>query len=311
MKLKGLFLTLSLFTLLTCTMAQDDYYSPYKSHEKWFGSLNLGVNSFWGDINDNTNKLFPVTPFQSSFYKNRHFVLGGEFGKDITPFLTMGIAFKFANVSGKDYRTSREFYSYFNNEIVFAFTADILKLSKVRTNWGFYPRIGFGVYGFRTRLWNSNSGELLAVFPDYLINYELEQKVADKTPRYYYTFAIPFGVGVSYQLLPELTLYFETSMTWVNQDRLDAFSSDIKKFEGVWTSSLGVVYRFDFPVVRPKNVAGSQVYDPALKNDNLDKKYKRKKNRSSVIFKPAKSRTKSAVKQKRVKRKKFSIKNRE
>lgn len=138
MKFKGLFLTLSLFTLLTCTMAQDDYYSPYKSHEKWFGSLNLGVNSFWGDINDNTNKLFPVTPFQSSFYKNRHFVLGGEFGKDITPFLTMGIAFKFANVSGKDYRTSREFYSYFNNEIVFAFTADILKLSKVRTNWSFF-----------------------------------------------------------------------------------------------------------------------------------------------------------------------------
>lgn len=297
--------------LLTYTIAQDDYFSLYKPHEKWFGSLHLGVNSFWGDINDNTNKLFPITPFQSSFYKNRHIVLGGEFGKNITPFFTIGIAFKFANVSGKDYRTAREFYSYFNNEIVIVATADILRLSKIKSNWGLYPRIGLGIYGFKTRLWNSNTGELLALFPEYPINYELETKVIDKPPMHHYTFAIPFGIGVNYQLLPELTLFFETSMTWVNQDKLDAFSSKMRNFEGVWTSSIGVTYHFDFPIVRVKNIAGAQVYDPALKKDNLDKKYKHKKNRSSVIFKPAKSHTKGAVKQKKTKRKKFSIKTRE
>ena len=62
-------------------VAQKDNFSPYKAHEYWFGRLNFGTNSFWGDVNDNTNKIFPTTPFQSSFYKNRHFVLGGGFGK--------------------------------------------------------------------------------------------------------------------------------------------------------------------------------------------------------------------------------------
>ncbi len=46
---------------------------------------------------------------------------------------------------------------------------------------------------------------------------------------------------------------------------VDVYPSDYKKFEGVWTTSLGIVYQFDFPIVRVGQSSGVKSYDPALK----------------------------------------------
>jgi hypothetical protein len=83
-------------------------------------------------VNDNTNKIFPTTPFQSSFYKKRHFVLGGSFGKMVMPFWSVQLEFKLANISGRNYKTGQEIFSYLNNEIAFITNIDILKIANLK-----------------------------------------------------------------------------------------------------------------------------------------------------------------------------------
>ncbi len=302
---------LSLFVLISFIgKTQNENLVPYKAEKCWFGGLSLGVNSFWGDVNDYTNKLFPTTPFQSSFYQNRHIVLGGSFGKMIYPFWSLQLEFKLSNLSGRDYRTGKEFYSYLNNEIVIVTHIDFLRIANLKTNWMAYARLGMGIYGFKTTLWDFQTGDMLNIYPILLSPNGTIPPPSKPKPTYYqYAFAMPFGFGTGYKILPELTLFFETSMTWINHDMVDAYPSDKAKFEGVWTSSIGVTYQFNFPPMRNSHVAGAKVYDPALKDDHVSEEYQKKKRKSSVIFKPAKSHSKSAVKSKKAKRKTFSFKN--
>ena len=91
-----------LFTLSYTADSQTDNYTFYPAHKSREGGLSIGVNSFYGDVNDNTNKIFPATPFQRSFYQDRHFVVGGYFGKRMAPFWTLALNFKFGRVSGAD-----------------------------------------------------------------------------------------------------------------------------------------------------------------------------------------------------------------
>lgn len=306
MKLKLTCLGL-IFMFAVHAVAQKDNFSPYKAHEYWFGRLNFGTNSFWGDVNDNTNKIFPTTPFQSSFYKNRHFVLGGGFGKMVMPFWSVQLEFKLANLSGRNYRTGQEFFSYLNNEITFLTNIDILKIANLKTNWSAYVRLGVGVYGFKSRLWNTNTGDVVDAYPIMFAGNEIGVQNTVKPDLYQYALAIPFGLGAGYQIMPELKLFFESSMTWINHDMVDVYPSDYKKFEGVWITSLGIVYQFDFPIVRVRQSNGVKSYDPALKKDNVEDEYKRSKRKSSTSFKPAKSHSKSTIKSKKAKRKYFSF----
>ncbi len=292
--------------LLPALLPAQEKVEFYAVNEAWQGSLNIGVNSFWGDVNDYTNKILPTTPFQSSFYQQRCFVLGGFFGKRLTPFLNVNLEFKLSNLAGKNYKTSMQFYSRMNNEIVLTATLDILELCKVYSSWSVYPRIGFGVYGFKSRVWDPKTGRTINAYP---VRITGEETVQPTNPTHLqYTFAIPFGLGVGYRILPELNVFFETSMTWVNSDFLDAYESTARKFEGVWTSSIGVSYQFDFPIIRTHaKKGGYEAYDPALKKDNTEEQYKRMQQKSSVIHKPVKSHSKSAVKDKKMKRKQFSM----
>ena len=93
------------FPVLLSAQEKVEFYAV---NEAWQGSLNIGVNSFWGDVNDYTNKILPTTPFQSSFYQQRCFVLGGFFGKRLTPFLNVNLEFKLSNLAGKNYKTSMQ-----------------------------------------------------------------------------------------------------------------------------------------------------------------------------------------------------------
>lgn len=271
--------------------AQEDPYTFYYAHEAWEGGVQFGVNSFWGDVDDGTNKIFPATPFQSSFYQQRQFVLGGHFGKRLAPFWSVAVSFKLSNLSGRNHKEDLQFISKLNNEVVFITTFDILKMARANPNWSLYPRVGVGVYGFKSRLWNISDGAPVAAFPEGNI--------------FQYSLAIPFGVGVGYRPLPELHLFLETSMTWVNSDLLDAWRSPRRAFEGVWTTSIGVSYQFDFPAARKRGNGRYDALDPALKKDNAEAQYNRRKMRSSTINEPVKSKSKSAVKNKKAKRKTF------
>ena len=297
---------LALIILLPFASQAQEKIEFFDINEAWQGSLSIGVNSFWGDVNDYTNKILPTTPFQSSFYQQRCFVLGGFFGKRLTSYWNINIEFKLSNLAGKNYKTAMQFYSHMNNEIVFTTTVDILELCKVYSPWSLYPRIGVGVYGFKSRVWNTQTGVTINAYPVRVTGTETPNPTSPTHMQY--AFAIPFGVGVGYRILPELNIFFETSMTWVNSDYLDAYSSSSRKFEGVWTSSIGVSYQFDFPVIRSHATKGGyNAYDPALKKDNTEAEYKRMQEKSSVIHKPVKSHSKSAVKTKKAKRKQFSM----
>lgn len=277
--IRSIKLFIPLIALFLCSYianSQTDNYYFYQAHEAWEGSLNFGVNSFYGDINDNTNKMFPATPFQASFYKNRNFVFGGYFGKRMTPFWTLAFEFKLAHVSGADRSHSLAFHSFWNNELMITNTLDILSMCNLNTDWAVYPKIGFGIYGYQTKLWSTVDGEVLNDYPE--------------TP-YHYTFGLPFGIGGSYRIhdLPELRIYFETGVTFVAGDGLDGSTAldeltphHNRNFEGVWNTVVGVSYQFNFPPAGAKANPRSNNANDALKDDGVTNKYKRMRWKSNL-----------------------------
>lgn len=275
---KGLKLILAflLFAPIYSLHAQVDNYNFYHYYEAWEGGIDFGVNSFYGDVNDNTNKIFPATPFQASFYKDRHFVVGGYFGKRMTPFWTLALDFKFGRVSGKDKYEHLAFRTSWNTEVVISNTLDILSMCNLETNWSLYPKIGFGVYAFRTKLWDTQTGDIIHVYP----HSEMINGVVNPAG-YRCAFAIPAALGFGYRPLPELRVFFETGITWVNTDWLDAKISSKPSFEGVWNTVVGVSYQFDFTPHRGANPRHATAND-ALKDDGVNKKYKKMRNRSNL-----------------------------
>lgn len=275
---KGLKFFLAFLLLMPAYLlhSQIDNYYFYHDYEAWEGGVNFGVNSFYGDVNDNTNKIFPATPFQKSFYKDRHFVIGGYFGKRMTPFWTLALDFKFGRVSGKDKYEGMSFRTSWNTEVVISNALDILSMCNLNTKWAVYPKIGFGIYAFRSQLWDSRTGDILYNYPDS----EIKNGVISPAG-YRCSFAMPVALGASVRPIPELKISVEAGVTWVNNDYLDAYASGKRGFEGVWNTVVGVSYQFDFIPRRGANPRHATAND-ALKDDGVTKKYKKMRYRSNL-----------------------------
>lgn len=267
-----------LFTLCYTADSQMDNYYFYNDYESWEGGLSIGVNSFYGDVNDNTNKIFPATPFQRSFYQDRHFVVGGYFGKRMTPFWTLALDLKFGRVSGTNKYENLSFRTSWNTEVVISNSLDILSMANLTTNWSLYPKIGFGIYAFRSTLRNTVTNDVVRYFPTAEF---ADDGTAVKAAGYRCAFAMPIGLGVGFRPMPELRVFFETGITWVASDYLDAFASSKSSFEGVWNTMIGVSYQFDFIPRRGANPRYATAND-ALKDDGVTRKYKKMRNRSNL-----------------------------
>lgn len=269
---------LLLFTLFYTADSQIDNYFFYNDYESWEAGLSIGVNSFYGDVNDNTNKIFPATPFQRSFYQDRHFVVGGYFGKRMTPFWTLSLDFKFGRVSGADKYENLAFRTSWNTEVVLSNSLDILAMANLNTSWSVYPKIGVGIYAFRSTLWQTATNQTLGYFPDAHVS---EDGTSLKATGYRCAFAVPIAMGVGFRPIEELRIFFETGITWVANDFVDAYLSSKSSFEGVWNTMIGVSYQFDFTPRRGANPRYATAND-ALKDDGVTRKYKKMRNRSNL-----------------------------
>lgn len=267
-----------LFTLSYTADSQEDNYFFYHDYEAWEGGLSIGVNSFYGDVNDNTNKIFPATPFQRSFYQDRHFVVGGYFGKRMTPFWTLALDFKFGRVSGTNKYENLTFRTSWNTEVVISNSLDVLSMANLTTNWSLYPKFGFGIYAFRSTLRSTLTDLVVDCFPTAEF---ATDGTAVKAAGYRCAFALPVGLGVGFRPLPELRVFFETGITWVANDFLDAYASPSPAFEGVWNTMIGVSYQFDFIPRRGANPRYATANE-ALKDDGVTRKYKKMRNRSNL-----------------------------
>lgn len=276
--IRGIAVALLLFTLFYTADSQTDNYYFYNDYESWEGGLSIGVNSFYGDVNDNTNKIFPATPFQRSFYKDRHFVVGGYFGKRMTPFWTLALEFKVGRVSGADKYENLAFRTSWNTEVVISNSLDVLSMANLSTNWSLYPKIGVGIYAFRSHLWNTITEQTAGYYPSAEF---AGDGMVDRVTGYRCAFAMPVGLGVGFRPIPELRVFFETGITWVANDYLDAFASPKPSFEGVWNTMIGVSYQFDFIPRRGANPRYATAND-ALKDDGVTRKYKKMRNRSNL-----------------------------
>ena len=269
---------LLLFNLLYTADSQNDNYTFYQAHKSWEAGLSIGVNSFYGDVNDNTNKIFPATPFQRSFYQDRHFVVGGYFGKRMTPFWTLALDFKVGRLSGADKYSNLAFRTSWNTEVAISNSLDVLSMANLSTNWSLCPKIGFGFYAFRSTLRQTVTNQMVDYFPDALVG---EDGTFVKATGYRCAFAMPVALGVGFRPMPELRVFFETGITWVASDFLDAYASSKRSFEGVWNTMIGVSYQFDFTPVRGANPRHATANE-ALKDDGITKKYKKMRNRSNL-----------------------------
>ena len=285
-----------LFAPIYFLRSQTDNYYFYHDYEAWEGGIYMGVNSFYGDVNDNTNKIFPATPFQKSFYQDRHFVVGGYFGKRMTPFWTLSLDFNFGRVSGKMKYDNLAFRTSWNTQVTLSNTLDILSMCNLNTAWAVYPKIGFGVYAFRSQVWNTSTGGMINTFPHGEFDPGTNTTIARG---YRCAFAMPIALGGSFRPLPELRVFLETGITWVCTDMLDAYQSTQRGFEGIWNTVVGVSYQFNFTPYRGANPRSATSND-ALEDDGISKKYKKMRWKSNLgTGKPRYSTSSSIKKHKR------------
>lgn len=222
-----------LFTLVTVKVNAQFY----KGNQNWFAGVQVGMNAFWGDVDDGSNHIVPGGPFQSGFYKNHGIVGTVHFGKEITPFLTMRLQFRVENLKGQHRPDSLRFASPLNFELTALATIDILDLANANERWDFYPIIGIGAFAFRSTLYDMQTSKELDRFP--------QKETTIGKQKYGFSFALPFGLGVNFRATPRVHVNFETVMTWMGNDGIDIKLAKPKSFEGIWRSSLGVSFLFD------------------------------------------------------------------
>jgi len=209
----------------------------YRANENWFVGLQVGMNTFWGDVDDRSNHIVPGGPFQSGFYKNHGIVGTVSFGKEFAPFWNMRLQLRVENLKGQHRPNNLKFASPLNFELTALTTIDILDLANANERWDFYPIIGLGAFAFKSSLRDLESNDTLGHFP--------QKYTTIGKQKYGFSFALPFGLGVNFRATQRVNINFETIMTFMGNDGIDTRIEKPRNFEGIWRTSLGVSFLFD------------------------------------------------------------------
>lgn len=267
-----------IITLLIFTQIYS-YAQFYKSNENWSIGFQIGMNTFWGDVSDQSNHIIPSGPFQKDYYKNHGIVGSFYLSKEITNFWTMRLLFRTENLKSTDLPNNYKFISPLNFEFGIMTTIDILDLANVGQRWDFYPMFGLTAFCYKTTLYNLSGDTIIAHAPD-KYRYTGEQK-------YDFKLAIPVGLGVNFKATQSFHIHFETIMTCILSDAVDGIKIKPKTFEGIWHTHIGFTYNFSFrPIAtnyrRHSSYSRNKTSNTAIGADANLQEYKNTINKGNV-----------------------------
>jgi len=236
----------------------------------WNIGLYVGVNNYFGDVSNSKNKFIFSDPFTKDFYQNRYPMFQFSIGNNILPYWNLRLNVLYGNLRNQSNDLDYRFIAYHTHEIALINAIDIFELTSI-DRWHLNIHAGIACYGFKTALFDS----------------ELNTTVVPKPQTFKYSFTIPFGLGFSYDINDNWKFTFDIMYHWVTSDSLDAYKSDLKKFEGFSYAAIGFQYAFQLPTIRLNNARRnfplSRNYGfNAMGIDKTHKLYKQRKQRGNL-----------------------------
>ncbi len=269
---KNVILTFSL--LLLCSGKIFPQFSPdYPINHGWEVGADLGLSYFYGDINDNKGRFWNNSPFSSFYYDQKKIAIDITLGKALFNFLSVRGHFIYGNLSG-----SNEILNmYFDGNIIGVdgdMTFHYLDYFMNRTEnpkFNYYVFAGLGLMNFNAIRREISSNQILST-----VGYT--QDGSSKTKMTTESMG-KVGLGVGFNINKNWQTKFETSLHYLNTDKLDAYFPSDKIIEGYGFMSIGFVYKFKFRLIsKDKLQKESRGTNNKPVNSGVNNKKKRKLN---------------------------------
>ncbi len=253
----------------------------YRFHDDWFLRAGIGNSYFFGDVNDNNNRIWKNGPLGKYYYEDRKLLFLADMGKYLNPVFFLRGQFLIGGLQGSNEAIDQYFYASMweaNLSLGMDFTNLFLGADEDRV-YSIYGTGGAGMLNFRTINRTIHGGEIIA-------NYGYND-AGEKAGKATTESIIPFALGANFYLSDRWKFNFETSYGYVLSDKLDALKSSEKSVEGFGYYSIGMVYTFDlFISPRIYSSRSSGHYNPHT--DKTLKKYQQTQNKRKLLIDPFK-----------------------
>ncbi len=239
---KKILYLLIFFIFAETNISFSQFTAEYPLNKGWEIGANIGLTYFYGDINDDKGRIWNNTPFSSFYYEQKK--ISGEFSlsKIITPLFKARGHFSIGQLSGSNDLLNMYFDANtisVDGDISFQLLDFIFNRSE-NSKFRLYTFAGLGLVNFNVLLKEISTNNVLAE-----IGYS--NNGSSKTQMTTEGFG-KIGLGLSYKLNKYWLCNFETSLRYINTDKLDAFIDNSSEMEGYGFMSAGFVYKFDFTI---------------------------------------------------------------
>lgn len=247
----------------------------YSFSESWGIGANFGLNYFYGDVNDNTGRIWNNTPLSGFYYTDKNIMGGLTFSKSFNNIWGIRSNFTIGNLSGSNEKTLMNFKATvytFDMDASFQFIDYFLKRPET-TKFKYYVFAGIGSCVYHSIRRDTKTNHFLGG-----IGYDLKGNSTGYTTSMYEK----IGLGIAYQLNKKWLFNFETSLKFINTDYLDSYYSSSSKLEGIGYMSFGFIYKFDLNLNFNSMHKSNKLWDKSkgsnnrTSNSGLNNKKKRK-----------------------------------
>ncbi len=267
---KNIILITLLSTFLTkFSFAQYNYVFPW--YKGWEAGTNIGLNYFYGDVNDNKSRFWNNTPLSGFYYEQKRIMFDLSFGKNITPYYSIKSHFSFGNLYGSNEKLNMYFKGNILNadiDLYFHYLDYFLKRPENK-KFKYYVIAGIGVSNYNSIRKQLNNNVFLGSVGYSNNGLNKTQRSTDMI--------FKIGMGVAYNIDKYWMINFESNLNYLSSDNLDAFTSDNTRLEGFGFMSFGLIYKFNFNIrTRNNNWKSSSGSNNRPHNSGFENKRKRK-----------------------------------
>jgi hypothetical protein len=243
---KHLYLSLFIPLFLISTNSFSQFHINYPITKGWEVGFNIGTSYFYGDVNDNKGRFWNNTPFSSFYYDQKRLMGDFVLSKNITPLIATRGHIKYGKLSGSNENLNMYFEGELfsmEGELTLNFI-DLFMHRKDNPKFRYYAIAGLGLTSYNAVRKEIGTNNLLSEV-GYTNNGKSKTDLTTESMG-------KFGLGIGYNIDKYWLVNFETTLNYVNTDKLDAFKSTNTELEGFGYMSFGVAYKFNF-FIKTKN----------------------------------------------------------
>lgn len=269
MNLKKILL-IPILLIFTINPTKAHFFYTYSIDKGWGIGCATGLNYFFGDVNDNKGRIWNNTPFNKYYYPDKKFMGNFFISKKINKFISLRGEAAIGKLSGTDENSDLHFEGNVNSYMLvgyfdfFEYFFKKFELEKTK----FYVFGGIGLSYFNSICRVNSTKKVIST-----IGYDSELNKTERTTET----TINIGLGTNYIVDKNWSVFFNTSLYYVNTDKLDAFRTTKAGLEGYGFMSIGAIYNFDFNIRTQSSTwekssgRNNLPYNPGVKNKRKKK----------------------------------------